>query len=90
MIVLKWKMAYNVSNTLVLLWVYFMAIKSSTFSGWRLSGQDAEAFLKQISETTPNPQAKAAVLRGRASAKEYIAKGYVTFSSSKPVKTSPQ
>lgn len=61
-----------------------MAIKTSTFSGWRLSGQDADAFLKQINESAPNSAATEAVARGRALAKEYIAKGYVAFSASKP------
>jgi hypothetical protein len=32
-----------------------MAIKTSTFSCWRLSGKDADAFLKQINDFTPNP-----------------------------------
>jgi len=57
-----------------------MAIKTSTFSGWRLSGKDAEAFLKQISDPTPNPLAEAAMARGRPLAEEYLAKGYITFS----------
>jgi len=34
-----------------------MAIKTSTFSGWRLSGKDADAFLAQIREAKPNPLA---------------------------------
>jgi hypothetical protein len=56
-----------------------MAIETSTFSGWRLSGNDADAFLKQISDHKPNPLAEAAFARGRPLAEEYLAKGYVTF-----------
>jgi hypothetical protein len=54
-----------------------MAIKTSTFSGWRLSGKDAEAFLKQISDSKPNPLAQAALERGRKLMDEYDEKGYV-------------
>lgn len=60
-----------------------MAIKTSTFSGWRLSGKDAEVFLAQINNIEPNPLAKAALDRGRALAEEYLSKGYVTL---KPIK----
>lgn len=56
-----------------------MAIKTSTFSGWRLSGKDADVFLKQINDSTPNPLAEAAIMRGRPLAEEYLEKGYVTF-----------
>lgn len=56
-----------------------MAIKTSTFSGWRLSGKDADAFMKQVNEAPPNPQAKAAYERGKKLAEEYLAKGYVTL-----------
>ena len=57
-----------------------MAVKTSTFSGWRLSGNDADAFLNQINDSAPNPLAQAAVARGRSLAEEYLAKGYATFS----------
>jgi hypothetical protein len=60
-----------------------MAIKTSTFSGWRLSGKDADAFLKQVKEATPNPQAKAALINGRPLAEELLAKGHVVFGSKK-------
>lgn len=60
-----------------------MAIKTSTFSGWRLSGKDADAFLKQIGDPTPNPLAQAALARGRPLAEEYLAKGRVVFSPRK-------
>lgn len=67
-----------------------MAIKTSTFSGWRLSGKDADAFLKQISDPAPNPLAQAALERGRPLAEEYLAKGYVTFSPRKKEKQTSQ
>ena len=54
-----------------------MAIKTSTFSGWRLSGKDAETFLKQIDESRPNPLAQATFSRGQELAKEYLDKGCV-------------
>lgn len=56
-----------------------MAIKTSTFSGWRLSDKDADAFLKQINDPAPNPLAQAAFTRGRKLAEEYLAKGQVTI-----------
>lgn len=60
-----------------------MAIKTSTFSGWRLSGKDADAFLKQINNPVPNPLAEIAIARGRPLAEEYLAKGYATFTPQK-------
>lgn len=63
-----------------------MAIKTSTFSGWRLSGKDADAFLKQINNPVPNPLAEIAIARGRPLAEEYLAKGYATFTSLKKEK----
>jgi hypothetical protein len=64
-----------------------MAVKTSTFSGWRLSGKDADAFINQISNPMPpNPLAQAAIARGRPLAEEYLAKGYVTFSPIKKEK----
>jgi hypothetical protein len=56
-----------------------MAIKTSTFSGWRLSGKNADAFLKQISDAEPNPLAQAALERGRKLMDEYNEKGYVVL-----------
>jgi len=60
-----------------------MAIKTSTFSGWRLSGKDAEAFLDQVNNAKPNPLAQAALDRGRKLMAEYDRKGYVTFQPQK-------
>ncbi len=67
-----------------------MAVKTSTFSGWRLSGKDADAFLNQINDTLPNPLAQAAIARGRPLAEEYLTKGYATFSSIKKERKTSQ
>lgn len=60
-----------------------MAIKTSTFSGWLLSGEDADAFLKQISDPKPNKRAQAALRRGRKLMKEYDKSGYVILNPKK-------
>ncbi len=60
-----------------------MAIKTSTFSGWRLSGKDADSFLEQVNNAKPNPLAQAALERGRKLMAEYDKKGYVTLSPCK-------
>jgi len=44
-----------------------------------LSGKDADAFLRQISDPVPNALAQAAVLCGRSLAEEYLSKGYVAL-----------
>ncbi|MFO9453187.1 hypothetical protein SDB20_01890 [Legionella pneumophila serogroup 1] len=54
-----------------------MAVRSSTFSGWRLSGKDADAFEKQIKSPKPNAMAREVVVRGRPLAEEYLNKGFV-------------
>lgn len=65
-----------------------MAFKTSTFSGWRLSGKHARAFLKQVkeNENKPNPRAQAAYERGRILMAEYEQKGYATVYLSEKVK----
>ena len=60
-----------------------MAIKTSTFSGWRLSGKDADAFMKQVNDASPNSYALNASARGKELAEEYFVKGYVTISPKK-------
>lgn len=60
-----------------------MAIKTSTFTGWRLSGEDAQAFLKQAENPEPNPFAQKAVEEGQKLAEEYIQKGFVSISPKK-------
>jgi len=64
-----------------------MAIKTSTFSGWRLSGKDAEAFLKQVENPERNPVAQNAIKRGKKSAQEYLKKGFAVISSKKKEKS---
>ncbi len=61
-----------------------MAIQTSTFSGWRLSGEHAEAFRRQINDPTPNLLAKETMRRGRVLGEEYRKNGgYVVL---KPIK----
>jgi glycine cleavage system aminomethyltransferase T len=43
-----------------------MTIETSTFGRLELSGKEAAQFLKQVAENKPNPQATAALQRGRA------------------------
>lgn len=43
-----------------------MAIQSDNFGRVRLSGDDAARFIVHMNEDKPNPQAKAAIKRGRA------------------------
>ena len=54
-----------------------MAIKTSTFSGWRLSGEDADAFLDQVKNAKPNPLAQETLRRGEKFLKEYQKTGRV-------------
>ncbi len=56
-----------------------MTIKTSTFSGWRLPGKDAEAFLKQVTNTAANPLAQTAIERGQSLAEQYLEQGYVSI-----------
>jgi hypothetical protein len=65
-----------------------MAFKTSTFSGWQLSGKHARAFLKQIKENEgkPNLLAQAAYERGRLLMAEYEQKGCFTLVLNKKVR----
>lgn len=54
-----------------------MAIKTSTFSGWHLTDEHADALLKHISDSTPNPVAQASCDRGDLLADEFLKNGYV-------------
>lgn len=56
-----------------------MGIIKSTFSGYQLTGEDAEAFIRQISNPEPNPYAEAAIQRGRKLAEEYARTGRATI-----------
>ena len=60
-----------------------MAVKTSPFTGWRLSGKDAEAFVRQIDESQPNVRAQHALLRGRALCKQISEKGYSSVTPKK-------
>lgn len=62
-----------------------MAIKTSTFSGWRLSGKDADTFLEQVEISTPNPLAQLALEHGRKLMTEYDRKGCVSIRPKKAV-----
>ena len=54
-----------------------MAIKTSTFSGWQLSGEDADAFLEQIKNARPNLHAQETLRRGEPLLQEYQKTGRV-------------
>lgn len=54
-----------------------MAIKTSTFSGWRITDEHAEAFLKQVNDPTPNPYAQETLRRGKKLAEEFLENGFV-------------
>jgi hypothetical protein len=43
-----------------------MPIQTSPFGRLELAGKEAAQFLKQVEENQPNPQATAALQRGRA------------------------
>ncbi len=60
-----------------------MAIKTSTFSGWRLSGKDADAFIAQVENRKPNKQAQETLRRGKQLIKEYDAQGRVILHAKK-------
>lgn len=60
-----------------------MAVKTSTFTGWKLSGKDAEAFVKQVDESRQNERAQAALLRGRDLCKQISERGYTSVKPKK-------
>lgn len=60
-----------------------MAVKTSTFTGWKLSGSDVDAFLKQIDESQPSARAQEALSRGRALCKQMAEKGYSSVNPKK-------
>jgi len=60
-----------------------MAVKTSPFTGWRLSGKDAEAFVRQVDESRPNVRAQEALSRGRALCKQMAEKGYSSVNPKK-------
>lgn len=58
-----------------------MTIKRSTFSGWQLSGEEADAFIEKVSNPIHNQFAQATVERGSHLALQYATKGYVILNS---------
>jgi len=64
-----------------------MGIIKSTFSGYQLTGEDAEAFIRQISNPEPNLYAEAAIQRGEPLAREYIKNGFVVIKPTKEGKS---
>jgi hypothetical protein len=60
-----------------------MAVKTSPFTGWRLSGKDADAFARQVDESRPNVRAQEALSRGRALCKQMAEKGYSSVNPKK-------
>ncbi len=56
-----------------------MSIKSSTFGGVHLSGEDAEQFIKQLYDEKPKQAAVDSLHRGQKLLEEYHEKGCVTF-----------
>lgn len=60
-----------------------MAVKTSPFTCWRLSGKDADDFIKQLDESQPNKRAQEALSRGRVLCEEMSRHGYSSVRSSK-------
>lgn len=60
-----------------------MAIKSSPFSGPRLSGKDAENFLKLVNDPTPNPLAQAALAQAKKLVEENTVDGIFYLTTKK-------
>jgi len=57
--------------------VNIMAIQTSTFSGWQLTDEHAEALLKIVNDPSPNLLAMEACAHGDKLAKEFIENGFV-------------
>lgn len=55
-----------------------MSVKTDTFGGVQLSGQDAEKFIRQVKYGRVNQKAVELAVRGRNSAVEYAEKGFAT------------
>jgi len=60
-----------------------MGIKTSTFPGWCLSGETADAFLAELHRTKPNRKAKETLCLGDKLMNQYKEKGYVILKSRK-------
>ena len=60
-----------------------MAVKTSPFTCWRLSGKDADDFIRQLDEGRPNILAQESLSRGRVLCEQISRHGY---SSVRPAK----
>jgi hypothetical protein len=60
-----------------------MAVKTSPFAGWRLSGRDAEIFSEQVDNSGLNPKAQDALARGRALCQQIEKCGYSSVNPKK-------
>lgn len=60
-----------------------MSVRSSTFGGVRLSGEDAKKFINQVRYGRPNKAAAGALAQGKKMLKEYEQKGYATIAFKK-------
>ncbi len=56
-----------------------MSVKSTTFGGVRLSGEDAKKFIHQVTHGRPKQAARDAYDRGKPLVSEYNGKGYATI-----------
>ncbi|MEJ1381605.1 MAG: hypothetical protein RPT95_11700 [Candidatus Sedimenticola sp. (ex Thyasira tokunagai)] len=60
-----------------------MSVKTTVFGGVRLSGEDAEKFMRQVTYGRPKEAAKEAYASGKAAVAEMNKKGYATISPRK-------
>jgi len=60
-----------------------MSVKTSTFGGVRLSGEEADKFVKQVTYGRPKQAAQDAAARGNKMVSEYTATGHVTIRARK-------
>ena len=56
-----------------------MSVKTTTFGGVHLSGEDARKFLNQVRYGRPKQAAKDACAHGLPMVKEFMEKGYSTI-----------
>jgi len=60
-----------------------MAVKTTPFTCWKLSGKDADAFVRQLDESQPNKRAQEALSRGRLLCEQMSKYGYSSVKPSK-------
>ena len=61
-----------------------MSVKTSTFGGIYLSGEDAKKFVTQVRHGRPKQAAKDAARQGKVMVDEFNSKGYVTLVARMP------